>query len=75
MAKVVKSYADNGGMTYDTPEEATIGDIAIALGRLSADAGIAGGVAKLIFDKRGEIEAAFADFDAIAKQLTKGALR
>lgn len=69
MAKVAQCFADNSGVTHDTPEEATIADIALALGRLSADSGIAGGVAKLIFDKRTEIEAAFSEFDEMAEQL------
>ncbi len=73
MAKVAKCFADNSGITHDTPEEATIADIALVLGRLSADSGIAGGVAKLIFDKRAEIEAAFAEFDEMAEQLTRPA--
>ena len=69
MAKLAQCFADNAGSAHDTPEAATIADIAMVLGRLSADSGIAGGVAKLIFDKRAEIEAAFADFDAMVATL------
>lgn len=73
MAKIALCFADNSGVSHDTPEAATIADTALVLGRLSTDSGIAGGVAKLIFEKRAEIERAFADFDAIAAELTKPA--
>lgn len=65
MGKVASCFTDNSGAIHSTPEEATIADIALTLGRLSADSGIAGGVAKLILEKRAEIEAAFKDFDAM----------
>ena len=65
MAKQATCYTDNSGAVHETPEAAAIGDIATALGRLSADGGIAGGVAKLVLDKRAEIEAAFADLDRL----------
>lgn len=63
MAKAIESYADNSGCIHATIEAAVLSDIAQALGRLSADQGIAGGVAKLILEKRAEIEAAFRDLD------------
>ena len=65
MAKETNCYADNCGTIHDTPEGAVVADIAIALGRLSADAGIAGGVAKLVLEKRAEIETAFSDLDKL----------
>lgn len=65
MAKEALRYVDNSGIAHETPEGAALGDIAVALGRLSADGGIAGGVAKLVLEKRSEIEAAFADLDRL----------
>ena len=67
MAKVTPRFEDNSGQVHDTPEQAVIADIAAALGRVGGDAGIAGGVAKLILDKRGEIERCFADLDRLQK--------
>lgn len=67
MAKQVSSYVDNKGEVHDTPEKAVIADIARILGRLSADAGIAGGVASLIFEKRSEIGAAFNEYEQLVK--------
>lgn len=65
MAKVVQAYADNRGKRHDTPTDATISDLAAVLGRISLDAGIAGGIAKLILEKRAEIEQVFAQHDAM----------
>ena len=63
MAKLTQSYTDNRGTIHGTPEQAVLADIAAALGRINADAGIVGGIASLILDKRDEIEAAFRDLD------------
>ena len=71
MAKVDPRFADNTGVAHDTPEAAVVADIALVLGRLSVDSGIAGGVAKLIFEKRAEIEAAFADFDQMVAEVAR----
>ena len=65
MASVTQSYKDNRGSLHQTPEQAVLADIAAALGRINADAGITGGIAALILDKRSEIEAAFHDLDAM----------
>lgn len=65
MAKVGQAFLDNAGQVHPSAEAAVIADIAAALGRLSVDAGIAGGLAKVILDKRAEIETAFGDFDAM----------
>jgi len=65
MAKLAQCYTDNRGALHMTPEQAVLADIAAALGRINADAGITGGIAALILDKRGEIEAAFRDLDAM----------
>lgn len=63
MAKIAPAYFDNAGACHGSAEQAVTADIAAALGRVGGDAGIAAGVAKLILDKRQEIERAFADFD------------
>ena len=65
MAKEATRYVDFSGTAHETPEGAVVGDIAVALGRLSTDAGMTRGLAKLVFEKRAELEAAFADFDRL----------
>lgn len=69
VAKVSRSYTDNKGEFHKTPEAATISDIAAVLGRMGDDGGMAAGVARLILEKRGEIEAALADHDAMLEQI------
>lgn len=64
MAKLASCFADNKGNLHSTIEDAVLADLQAALGRVGSDTGIVGGVAKLIIEKRAEIEAAFADLDA-----------
>ena len=65
MAKASEAYRDERGNLHDSPTSAIIADIAAALGRVGDEGGLTNGVAKLILDKRSEIEQAFADFDAL----------
>ena len=65
MAKAIEAYRDERGNLHDTPTSAIVADIAAALGRVGDEGGLTNGVAKLILDKRSEIEQAFADFDQL----------
>lgn len=65
MAKPIQAYLDNQGHLHTSPKSAVIGDIAHALGRVGEEGGLTEGVARLILQKRDEIEQAFADFDAL----------
>lgn len=69
MAKVSRSFLDNKGEFHKTPDAATISDLAAVLGRMGDDGGMAAGVARLILDKRAEIEAAFAEHDVMLEQI------
>lgn len=71
MAKISTTYADNAGSSHASPEGAVLSDISAALGRVSADSGITGGLAKLILEKRAEIEAAFADLDRMNRGIRR----
>ena len=68
MAISIKAYRDNRGHVHDTPGEAVVADIAAALGRVGDEGGLTNGVAKLILEKRAQIEAAFKDFDRLMEQ-------
>ncbi|MGD9665322.1 MAG: hypothetical protein AB7U34_08990, partial [Novosphingobium sp.] len=50
---------------------AVVADIAAALGRVGEEGGKTQGVARLILEKRSEIEAAFADFDNLCSKSAK----
>jgi hypothetical protein len=66
MAKAIEAYQDERGNLHDSPTSAIVADIAAALGRVGDEGGLTNGVAKLILEKRSEIEQAFADLDSLA---------
>jgi len=63
MAKVANAYADNCGVLHTTPHDAAVADLTTVLGRIGAEAGITAGLARMIIEKRPEIETVFADLD------------
>ena len=65
MATVISAYKDSRGNLHLEPSNAIVADIAAALGRVGDEGGLTQGVAKLILEKRSEIEAAFADLDKL----------
>jgi len=65
MATAVEAYKDSRGNLHLDPSSAIIADIAAALGRVGDEGGLTRGVAKLILEKRTDIEDAFADFDQL----------
>lgn len=65
VAKVATAFADNQGKLHSTAEAAVLADLSVILGRIGAESGITSGLAKCIIEKRAEIEAVFADFDAM----------
>lgn len=68
MARIITAFADNNSQIHTSAEQATLADLAAVLGRIGAESGITGGLAKLILEKRREIERVFADFDTISAQ-------
>ena len=50
------AYRDDKGALLPTPERATLADLAHVLGRVGEEGGMTAGVAKLIFEKREEVE-------------------
>jgi len=65
MATICTAYKDRRGELHGTPEKATLADLAAVLGRVGDEGGMTAGVAKLIFDKRLEIERVFAEHDVL----------
>lgn len=56
-------YFDSKGHYFKTPDEATLSDLAGLLGRMGDGDSLAPGIAKILFDKRDEIEEVFRDHD------------
>lgn len=66
------AYRDAKGDLHANLEKATLEDLAAVLGRVGEEGGMTSGVAKLIFDKRREIERIFAEHDALANSHQDG---
>lgn len=63
MAKAIQAFADREGRPHSSPEAATVSDILALLG--GAGGGVAAGMAQTILTKRAELEAIFAEHDAM----------
>lgn len=73
MAKARQYYEDAKGAPHKKPEDAVASDIASVLGRVGDESGMALGVAKVLIEKRAEIEQAYADLDALKTEATESA--
>lgn len=60
-------YFDSRGHFFKTPDEATLSDLAALLGRMGEGDSLAPGIAKILFDKRDEIESIFCDHDVMMR--------
>lgn len=69
MAKIGQTCFDNKGESHASPELATISDLVALFGRMNGPEGMADGVARLILERRKEIEQAFAEHDAMVTAL------
>lgn len=65
MATECVAYRDSKGGLHASAEKATLEDLAAVLGRVGDEGGMTAGVAKLIYDKRAEIERVFLEHDAL----------
>lgn len=65
MASQCIAFRDSKGGLHASLEEATLKDLAAVLGRVGDEGGMTAGVAKLILDKRMEIERIFAEHDEL----------
>lgn len=65
MARAIEAYTDDRGNLHQTVDDAVLADIAMLLGRVGDEGGLTSGVARLILDKRAELERAFADYDRL----------
>lgn len=64
MAVRCPAFRDSKGGLHGDLDKATLEDLAGVLGRVGDEGGMTSGVAKLIFEKRAEIERVFAEHDA-----------
>jgi hypothetical protein len=69
MASQCIAFRDSRGGLHASLEEATLKDLAAVLGRVGDEGGMTAGVAKLILDKRQEIERIFAEHDQLVRAI------
>lgn len=65
MAKIATAYTDNQGKLHSSAEAAVLAAMTVILGRIGAESALTAGLAQRIIEKRAEIEALFADLDAM----------
>lgn len=65
MAQKGTAYFDARGKFFKTPEEATQSDLSHLLGQIGEGDSLAPGIAFMMLDRREEIEAIFAQHDAM----------
>lgn len=65
MAHTGTGYFDAKGQYFDSPERASVSDLATLLGRLGDGESLAEGIAHLILERRAEIMAIFAEHEAM----------
>lgn len=65
MASECTAYRDAKGGLHSSAERATLEDLAAVLGRVGDEGGMTSGVARMILDKRSEIERILAEHDAM----------
>ena len=68
MARSGRGYFDRRGQFFKTPREATVSDLAAMLGQIGEGESLAPGIAHTILERRGEIEALFAEHDAMVAE-------
>jgi hypothetical protein len=73
MPNIGPSIFDRKGQTHKTADDATASDIASVLGRVGDGDSLAPGIARVILEKRAELEAIFVEHDMVAAQIANGA--
>jgi hypothetical protein len=63
MANRGVGFFDSKGQFFRTPQEATLSDLAAMLGRMGDGDSLAPGIAKILLDKRRDLEHIFRDHD------------
>jgi hypothetical protein len=61
-------FFDSRGHMFKTPEEATLSDLALLLGRIGEGDSLAPGIATMLLERRGEIERIFAEHDELKRE-------
>jgi hypothetical protein len=63
MARRGIGYFDAKGQYFKSPDEAVVSDLASLLGRVGEGESLAPGIARILIDKRADIERIYSDYD------------
>ncbi|MEY2926934.1 MAG: hypothetical protein RL367_1411 [Pseudomonadota bacterium] len=63
MARRGVGYFDSRGQYFKHPDEAVVSDLASLLGRVGEGEGLAPGIARMMLDKREDIEQLYREYD------------
>jgi hypothetical protein len=61
-------FFDSRGHMFKSPEEATLSDLALLLGRIGEGDSLAPGIATMLLERRGDIERIFAEHDELKRE-------
>lgn len=70
MAQKGIGYFDSRGHFFKTPEEATISDLSMMLGRIGEGDSLAPGIANMLLERRADLERIFAEHDELKLEQT-----
>ncbi len=68
MAHIGVSFFDSRGHMFKSPEEATLSDLSLLLGRIGEGDSLAPGIASMLLERRAEIERIFAEHDELKRE-------
>jgi hypothetical protein len=68
MAHTGIGFFDSRGHFFKTPEEATLSDLSLLLGRIGEGDSLAPGIATMLLERRSEIERIFAEHDELKRE-------
>jgi phage shock protein A len=71
MAKSGTGYFDRKGHFFKTPRDATVSDLAALLGQIGEGESLAPGIAHMLLERRADIEALFAEHDAMVEEAAR----
>ncbi|MDY7098956.1 MAG: hypothetical protein SXU28_12530 [Pseudomonadota bacterium] len=71
MARSGTGYFDRKGNFFKAPRDATVSDLAALLGQIGDGESLAPGIAQTILERRPDIEALFAEHDAMMAEASQ----
>jgi hypothetical protein len=68
MARTGLGFFDSRGHFHKSPEDATLSDLAMLLGRIGEGDSLAPGIASMLLERRADLERIFAEHDELKRE-------